>query len=537
MDAPPPARVAMLAQLDAARQMLESSQVESARSLASAVLKTAEDQADRSMQGQALMALAQYDRVLGRFRRAIETVQRAAQLFQLEGDIAAEASALSLLAHASSFLGRDEEAVEAGLLSVKLGDLLPSGPQQVNLYNYLGVSYLWSKSFADAETALRESERLALIHAPESNVLLPRINLAWLEAVRLFKERYFHGALPGTQTLQQRLALCTPLFDDDAPFPGLPGVRAVLQRFGRCAQALAHCWRGDLESAETWLDAAQDPARPGNYAQVANYVVHWVRAELRWARNDLPGAQQEAAILIERAGEAEFEQMAYIGHLLLIQIHSHHGQLALALREERALRLRQLRVRADSLDSRHRVVQAQLDIRASVRDLRLLATHAQELERLSFEDSLTGIANRRRFETQLSAALAGGQNPQHPTCVALIDIDDFKRVNDTHSHEAGDDVLRKVAEAIRDEVRDSDLPARLGGDEFVVLFPYTALALARSVCERIHAKVAALRWAQWSADLQMTVSIGVAQSQPGDSAATLLQRSDKAMFQAKKKHA
>lgn len=524
----------MIGQLDAARQMLESNQVEPARSLASAVLRIAEEQADRSMQGQALMALALYDRVLGRFRRAIETVQRAAQLFQLDGDISGEASALSLLAHANSFLGRDEDAVEAGLLSVKLGDLLPPGPLQVNLYNYLGVSYLWGKSFADAEATLREAERLALVCATDSNVLLPRINLAWLEAVRLFNERYFNGELPSTTTLEQRLALCAPLFEDDTPFPGLPGVRAVLQRFGRCAQALLHCWRGEFDAAEEWLAAAHDPSRPGNYAQVANFVVHWVRAELHWARQDPEAAQREALFLIDRAGVAEFEQMAYIGHVLLTQLYSHRGQYDLALAEERAYRRRQLRVRADSLESRHRVVQAQLDMRASERDLHLLATHAQELERLSFEDSLTGIANRRRFDAQLSACLSGTQNPQHPACVAVIDIDDFKRVNDSYSHEAGDQVLRKVAHAIREVVRETDLPARLGGDEFVVLFPHTSMELANAVCDRICAVVAALRWELCSPELRVTLSIGVAQAHPGDTATELLQRSDKAMFEAKR---
>ena len=252
--------------------------------------------------------------------------------------------------------------------------------------------------------------------------------------------------LPDTRTLEQRLALCAGLFDDDAPFPGLPGVRAILQRFGRCAHALVHCWRGEPDTAQQWLDAAQDP------------------------------------------------------------------------------------LLADSLNSRHKVVQTHLDIRTSERNLRLLGTHAQELERLSFEDSLTGIANRRRFEAQLSASMTAGPNLQHPTCVALIDLDNFKRINDTFSHEAGDDVLRTVAQAIRGAVRESDLAARLGGDEFVVLFPHSTLEAAKAVCERIHATVAAMRWERYSPELRVVLSIGVTQSQPGDTAAGLLQRSDKAMF-------
>ena len=353
--------------LKASRDLFEAGQVELARSAASEVLKDALAQADPTMQGLALMALAQYDRVVGRFRRAIDTAQRAVRLFQLNGDIAGEASALSLVAHSSSILGRDEESVEAALLGVKLCDMLPPGPRQVVAHNYLGVAYLWSRSFANAESSLREAERLALLYAPESNVLLPRTNLAWLEAMRLFQERYFTGVLPNTDTLRQRLATCAELFESDVPFVGLPGVRAVLQRFGRLTWALYLCWHGELEAAHKELVAAQDRSKPGQYAQVADVIVHWVGAELRWAERDLQGAQYEATLLTARAGGAEFKQMAYVGHLLLTQILDSQRQYALALAEERAHRRRELRVRADILDSRHRVVQTQLDIRTSER--------------------------------------------------------------------------------------------------------------------------------------------------------------------------
>jgi diguanylate cyclase (GGDEF)-like protein len=526
-------KVEVQRQLDSARQMLEAGQVESARSLATAVLKTADEQNDRPAQGQALMALSQFDRVLGRFRRAIETAHRAAQLFQLDGDIAGEASALSLLAHANSYLGRNEEAVEAALLSVKLGDLLPPGGQQVNLYNYLGVSYLWADSFVHAESALREAERLALLGGPESNVLLPRINLAWLEAVRLFKERYFTGALPNTEELWRRLAVCAELFESDEPFPGLPGVRSVLQRFGRCAQALLLCWSGELDAAEEQLNAARDSTKPGNYAQVANFFGHWVAAELNLARQDLAAAQHEATILIQKAGQAEFEQMAYIGHFLLIQIYRQQGQYTLALDEGRMLRRRELRVQADILDSRHKVVQTQLDIRRSEHHLQQLVHHSQELERLSYEDSLTAIPNRRRFEAQLATALGEGWDRQQPVCVAMIDVDDFKHINDTYSHAAGDEVLKTVAQAIRDAVRETDLPARLGGDEFVILFRRTSIETAGQVCERLDAAVSGLRWPHLAPEIAVSVSIGVAQAQPGDTPDMLLRRSDLVMFRAK----
>ncbi|VTU40017.1 Stalked cell differentiation-controlling protein [Variovorax sp. PBL-E5] len=533
MDAQQSSEPSASAPLDEARRLLEGGEVEAARSLAVSVLKTAEDLGDRSMQARALMALAQYDRVLGQFRRAIATAQRAVQLSQLDGDISSEASALSLFAHASSILGRDAEAVEAALLSVKLGELLSPGPHQVNLHNYLGVTYLWSKSFTKAEASLRESERLALLYAPVSNVLLPRTNLAWLEVMRLSSERYFTGVMPSTATLRQRLADCSDLFEEGSPFPMLPGVRSVLQRFARSSLALCLCWEGRLDAAEQEWIAAEDRAQPAKYAQVANVISHWVRAELHWGRQDMEGAQREAAVLIELAGDAEFEQMANVGHLLLTQIFKAQGQYARALEEEGAHRRRELRVRSEILDSRHGVVQTHLDIRTSEQHLRLLAQHSQELERLSFEDSLTGIPNRRSFDVALAQALKNESNSKQPLCLALIDLNDFKCVNDTYSHAAGDDVLKTVADAIRASVRQTDLPARLGGDEFVVLFPHTTVEAAQSLCRQIHSKMAALRWDHWSPELRVTVSIGVALAEAEDTPEMLFRRSDRKMFEAK----
>jgi diguanylate cyclase (GGDEF)-like protein len=266
---------------------------------------------------------------------------------------------------------------------------------------------------------------------------------------------------------------------------------------------------------------------------VANFFGHWAAAELHLARGDLASAQREAGVLIDRASEAEFEQMAYLGHFLLTHVYIQQGHQARALEEGRAHRRRELRVRTDMLHSRHKVVQTQLDIRRSEHHLQQLMSHSQELERLSYEDSLTTLFNRRRFEDKLAGSLGEGWDRQHPVCLAVIDVDGFKRINDNYSHAAGDEVLKTVAQAIRDSVRDSDLPARIGGDEFAILFQHTDIEVARQVCERLHARLAALRWAHLSPALRVSVSIGVREAQPGDTPALLLQRSDAAMFEAK----
>jgi len=124
-------------------------------------------------------------------------------------------------------------------------------------------------------------------------------------------------------------------------------------------------------------------------------------------------------------------------------------------------------------------------------------------------------------------------NPHQPLCLALLDLDNFKQINDRHSHAAGDEVLKAVAQAMKSVVRDSDLPARFGGDEFVVLFPQTDAETARQICDRIQAQVRQLRWPRLSAELEVALSVGIAQAAAGDTPADLLHRSDEAMFRQK----
>ena len=159
---------------------------------------------------------------------------------------------------------------------------------------------------------------------------------------------------------------------------------------------------------------------------------------------------------------------------------------------------------------------------------------SKELERLSFEDPLTGLANRRRFTEivpgMLSQGLALGRLP----FVALIDIDQFKQVNDRFSHLVGDQVLQCIAQILKSHLREDDMPARLAGDEFVLAFGHADALAVEQVCERIRTAVQNYDWASIQDGLQVSVSIGFAQAQPGDSVETLTHRADLAMYSAKK---
>ena len=163
------------------------------------------------------------------------------------------------------------------------------------------------------------------------------------------------------------------------------------------------------------------------------------------------------------------------------------------------------------------------------------------LLRSGFTDVLTGWFNRRYLQVRLGEEVARARRHQIPLACLFLDIDHFKRVNDTHGHHAGDVVLAECAHRIDTQVRSSDVAARFGGEEFVILLPETAAADALSLAERIREAVAAdaFRVAE-GVEIPVTVSIGVATAMPyrasGDVKTVgeqLLKRADLAMYAAK----
>lgn len=157
-----------------------------------------------------------------------------------------------------------------------------------------------------------------------------------------------------------------------------------------------------------------------------------------------------------------------------------------------------------------------------------------ELERLTRIDGLTGLGNRRYFDEYILAEWRRALRLRTPMSLLMIDVDNFKRFNDTHGHLAGDDVLRRVADAIRDGVtRSGDLAARFGGEEFVVVLLDCDLAGARTVAEHLADQVRALAIAREGG--HVTVSIGAATTVPDEASSVdaLINAADLALFRAK----
>lgn len=164
-----------------------------------------------------------------------------------------------------------------------------------------------------------------------------------------------------------------------------------------------------------------------------------------------------------------------------------------------------------------------------------LLGHIEELEDQKDRDPLTGLRNRRALDRALRLEVERATRFQTPLSFAMIDLDDFKRVNDTHGHPCGDKVLQKMAEILHAETRKIDIVARYGGEEFAVLLPGTGLMRAQKLLERIVHNVRAASVQCASKTITCTCSIGVA-SYRGKAAPnmdTLIREADKALYRAK----
>jgi two-component system cell cycle response regulator len=177
-------------------------------------------------------------------------------------------------------------------------------------------------------------------------------------------------------------------------------------------------------------------------------------------------------------------------------------------------------------------------VRTQVRRKRyqeLLQDNFQQHLSMALTDGLTGLHNRRYLESHLDGIASRAADGGHGVSLVLIDLDHFKRVNDTYGHAAGDEVLRVVAKRLLRNVRGFDTAARFGGEEFVIAMPDTPLDIAYSVADRIRAKIAEepITLPDGSS-ISVTLSAGVAQSvEPGEAPADLIARADKALYMAK----
>jgi diguanylate cyclase (GGDEF)-like protein len=182
--------------------------------------------------------------------------------------------------------------------------------------------------------------------------------------------------------------------------------------------------------------------------------------------------------------------------------------------------------RTEELLARHMATTARLEARQQRHRAAHFAAQAEQ-------DPLTGLGNRRHLERRAADLIPALSTALAPLAVAQIDVDHFKRVNDTHGHAAGDKVLVALGTLLRDSFRSADIVVRSGGEEFVLMLPDTALAAAAEVCERLRARVETTPVdIGTGVPLQITISIGLAAA-PAYDLDALMRRADEALYAAK----
>lgn len=225
----------------------------------------------------------------------------------------------------------------------------------------------------------------------------------------------------------------------------------------------------------------------------------------------------------------------------------HHSQLLTMLGQEQAswlpiprnkIKQRQLREIKDSVGRTFEIdrVPIQRNFRSLghvwfIQDISARKKKEQELVALATTDALTGLHNRRSFLDILRQQLKLSK-PHWPGAFMLLDIDHFKRVNDTYGHPAGDLVIHNIAQAIRDSLRQDDITGRLGGEEFAVLLPKANMQQAMHLAERIRERVAATPTITQTETIYVTISVGVALLY-GQDENSVQSQADQALYQAK----
>ena len=166
-----------------------------------------------------------------------------------------------------------------------------------------------------------------------------------------------------------------------------------------------------------------------------------------------------------------------------------------------------------------------------------LRDNVQQSMEMAITDGLTGLYNRRYMESHLATLVEQAAGRGKPLTLLVLDIDYFKAINDTHGHDAGDDVLREFAVRVKKSIRGIDLACRYGGEEFVIVMPETDMAVAATVAERLRRRIATEPFPieQGARAIEVTISIGLASLDgEDDTAQTILRRADQALYRAKR---
>ncbi|HET7231071.1 MAG TPA: tetratricopeptide repeat-containing diguanylate cyclase [Longimicrobium sp.] len=247
-----------------------------------------------------------------------------------------------------------------------------------------------------------------------------------------------------------------------------------------------------------------------------------------------PHAADELRTALVLGKRIQSPLIVYEAHQALSDAYEAGGDLGAALEHYRAYHRVKDEVEGAETERRIQAILTRAEIERGQREAELLRAQAAELERLTREDALTGLANRRHLDALLALEWERARRFGRHLTAVMVDVDHFKAVNDGWSHATGDAVLRQVAHILRDGIRAVDVAARYGGEEFVLLLVETEPGQAVHACEKLRAAIEAHDWPSIAPGLRVTASFGVAGNTGADSPDDLLAAADARLYTAKR---
>ncbi|MDB5776475.1 MAG: hypothetical protein JWP38_2608 [Herbaspirillum sp.] len=187
----------------------------------------------------------------------------------------------------------------------------------------------------------------------------------------------------------------------------------------------------------------------------------------------------------------------------------------------------------DALKARDEMIYARQEVQKAEARVQSLETQLMQMSELVREDQLTGSLNRRGLDDTLSREIAAANRRNTPLCIALLDLDDFKRLNDTHGHSVGDEALVHLVKVVKDTLRKLDVIARFGGEEFLIVLPETSPKEAMMTITRVQRELTKRIFMHNREKLLITFSAGIALLSYGEGQSELIKRADTALYQAK----